>query len=280
VELALILPFLLLVLLAAADLARLFNARLTISSAARAGALEAAANPASYLANQPCDTTTNRVICAVLTESSGSSVNIVPADVTLLCVPAPCAATLGNEIHVRVVGHFRLITPALAMFTGGQAFDLIATAAAQINVRPAIAGGTPLPMPTPTPVPTPSAIPTLAPTPTPSPSPGDTPAPTPSPTPTPVPTPYCASPVADFSLAPGSGKKKKTAFQFTDLSSSSPFCGLAWSWNFGDGGGSASTSTLQNPIHVYEAQGVYTITLVVSNPGGSASRSRSVTVTQ
>ncbi|MDQ2965243.1 MAG: pilus assembly protein, partial [Chloroflexota bacterium] len=37
VELALILPFLLLLLLAAADLARLFNARLTISSAARAG---------------------------------------------------------------------------------------------------------------------------------------------------------------------------------------------------------------------------------------------------
>ncbi|MDQ2964995.1 MAG: PKD domain-containing protein, partial [Chloroflexota bacterium] len=148
-----------------------------------------------------------------------------------------------------------------------------------INVRPAIAGGTPLPIPTPTPDPTPSPIPTLAPTPTPSPSPGDTPGPTPSPTPTPVPTPYCASPVADFSLSPGSGKKKKTVFQFTDLSSSSPLCGLAWSWNFGDGGGSASTSTLQNPTHVYEAQGVFTVTLVVSNPGGSASRSRSVNVT-
>jgi Flp pilus assembly protein TadG len=279
VELALILPFLLLVLLAAADLARMFNARVTISSAARAGALEAATNPDSYLASQPCNATTNRVICAVLTESSGSSVNIAPADVTLSCVPTPCAAVLGNEVRVQVIGHFQLITPALAMFTGGQAFDLTAVAAAQINVRPAIAAGSPLPMPTPTPVPTPEPIPTPIPTPTPTPDPLATPGPTASPTPTPVPTPYCASPVADFSLAPGSGKKKKTEFQFTDMSVSSPLCGLAWSWNFGDGGGSASTSTLQNPKHIYEAQGVFTVTLVVSNPGGSASRSRSVTVT-
>lgn len=271
VELALILPFLLLLLLAAADLARLFNARLTISSAARAGALEAATNTSSYLAGQPCDATTNRVICAVLTESAGSSVSIVPADVTLSCVPSPCAAALGNEVRVKVVGHFQLITPALAMFTGGQAFDVAATAAAQINVRPAIAAGSPLPVPTPTPNPTP--IPTASPTPGPSGTPN------PSATPTPVPTPGCVSPVADFSLAPGIGKKKRTEFQFTDLSASAPECGLAWSWNFGDGGGSASTSTLQNPKHVYEAQGVFTVTLVVSNPGGSASRSRTLTVT-
>jgi Flp pilus assembly protein TadG len=271
VELALILPFLLLLLLAAADLARMFNARLTISSAARAGALEAATNTTSYQAGQPCNATTNRVICAVLTETSGSSVNIVPADVSLACVPSPCAATLGNEVRVSVVGHFQLITPALAMFTGGQAFDLTATAAAQINVRPAIATGSPLPIPTPTPAPTPE--PTPSPTPNPSATPG------PSPTPTPIPTPGCAPPAADFSLNPGIGKKKKTEFQFTDLSSSAPGCGLAWSWNFGDGGGSASTSTLQNPTHVYEAQGVFTVSLVVSNPGGSASRSRTVTVT-
>jgi len=270
VELALILPFLLLLLLAAADLARMFNARLTISSAARAGALEAATNTSSYLAGQPCDATTNRVICAVLTESAGSSVTIVPADISLSCVPSPCAAALGNEVRVQVVGHFQLITPALAMFTGGQAFDVTATAAAQINVRPGISAGSPLPIPTPTPAPTP--IPTASPTPDPL----ATPDPSAVPTPTPI---LCVSPVADFSLAPGIGKKKKTDFQFTDLSTSAPECGLAWSWNFGDGGGTASTSTLQNPTHIYEAQGVFTVTLVVSNPGGSASRSRTLTVT-
>ena len=249
----------------------MFNARLTISSAARAGALEAAATITSYQAGQPCHTTTNRVICAVLTETSGSSVNIVPADISLTCVPSPCAVALGNEVRVSVVGHFQLITPALAMFTGGQAFDLTATAAAQINVHPAIAAGSPLPIPTPT------AEPTPAPTPSPTPDPLATP--DPSATPTPLPTPGCVPPAADFTLAPGIGKKKQTTFQFTDLSSSAPECGLAWSWNFGDGGGSASTSTIQNPTHIYEAQGVYTVSLVVSNPGGNASRSRTVTVT-
>lgn len=273
VELAVILPFLLLVLLAAADLARLFNARVTVSSAARAGALEAAENPGSYFAAQPCDSRTNRVICAVLTESSGSSVDVTPADVSLSCLPDPCSAALGNEVRVHVVGHFQLITPALAMFTGGQAFDVTATAAAQINVRPAIAAGSPEPPPTPTPEPTPT------PAPTPTPDPFATPSPTPEPTPAPSPTPYCFSPIADFTLAPGTGKKKLTEFQFTDMSMSTPDCPLAWSWNFGDGAGAASTSTVQNPTHIYEAKGVYTVTLVVSNAGGSATRSRTLTVT-
>jgi PKD repeat protein len=52
-----------------------------------------------------------------------------------------------------------------------------------------------------------------------------------------------------------------------------------WSWNFADGAGSSSTSTLQNPIHTYQAQGTYSVTLVVSNSGGSSTRSRSLTVT-
>jgi PKD repeat protein len=85
--------------------------------------------------------------------------------------------------------------------------------------------------------------------------------------------------VADFTVTPTSGKKKKTDFQFTDLSTTSTDCPLTWSWNFGDGGGSTSTSTLQNPIHVYESQGTFSVTLVVSNLGGSDTRTRSVTVT-
>ncbi|MEO7265921.1 MAG: PKD domain-containing protein, partial [Ferruginibacter sp.] len=34
-----------------------------------------------------------------------------------------------------------------------------------------------------------------------------------------------------------------------------------WNWDFGDG----NTSTLQNPVHVYNAQGIYTVTLTVFN---------------
>ena len=72
----------------------------------------------------------------------------------------------------------------------------------------------------------------------------------------------CFPPTADFSFSPSSGKKKKTDFQFTDLSSTTVLCPLTWSWNFGDGAGASSTSTVQNPIHQYQSQGVYTITLV------------------
>ena len=48
VELVLVVPILLFVLVAAGDLARVFAARITIESAARAGAMEAALHPASF----------------------------------------------------------------------------------------------------------------------------------------------------------------------------------------------------------------------------------------
>lgn len=50
--------------------------------------------------------------------------------------------------------------------------------------------------------------------------------------------------------------------QFTDLSTGEV---SAWSWNFGDG----SFSSAQNPQHVYVADGVYTVTLTATGPGGS-----------
>ncbi len=49
---------------------------------------------------------------------------------------------------------------------------------------------------------------------------------------------------------------------FTDLSSNAP---EQWAWTFGDGGISAN----QNPIHVYQTSGTYTVSLVASNVNGS-----------
>lgn len=49
---------------------------------------------------------------------------------------------------------------------------------------------------------------------------------------------------------------------FTDTSTNSP---ISWEWDFGDG----TTSTEQNPTHWY-APGLYTVSLTVSNSGGSA----------
>lgn len=266
----------LLLLATAGDLGRLFHSRIVISNASRAGALEAARHPTSYVAGQACNALTNRIMCAVRTESTGSFVDITPADVSVLCVPAPCAEALGNVIRVSVDAEFQLITPLLGAFFGGQTIFLSSTASAQIAVHPVIAAPASSATPSPTPTPTPSPTPT--PTPGPTPDPSAPPTPTPTPAPTPTPSPVCFPPSADFTFSPATGKKKVTDFVFTDLSTSGPLCPLVWSWNFGDGAGD-STSTLQNPVHQYQAKGTYTITLVVSNGGGSAVRSRTVTVT-
>ncbi len=270
-----ILPLFMVLLAAGADLARIFHSQVAIESAARAGALEAAEHPTSFVSGGSCNTATNRVMCAVLTESTGSFFSISPSDVSLTCNPTPCAEALGNTVSVQVNGHFSLLTPLLSAFFGGSSITLTQSASAQIDVRPNISGATPTPTPTPSPIPTATPTPTVTPTPSPTP----TGAPTPTPTPTPSPTPYCTPPIADFIFSPSSGKKKQTTFQFTDESTTPPSCTLTWSWNFGDGGGSSSTSNLQNPTHVFQSQGTWTVTLVVSNLGGSDTRTRNVTVT-
>ena len=72
-----------------------------------------------------------------------------------------------------------------------------------------------------------------------------------------------AAPVTDFEadpthLLPGSST------HFTDLSSGNP---IEWHWTFE--GGSPGVSTLQNPVVRFNNEGIYTITLVAINLGGS-----------
>ncbi len=66
--------------------------------------------------------------------------------------------------------------------------------------------------------------------------------------------------IGDFVGYPTSGAVPLTV-NFTDLSIGA----TSWSWNFGDSG----TSTLKNPTHTYNAVGVYTVSLTVSNASGS-----------
>ncbi|MGB9926895.1 MAG: PKD domain-containing protein [Methanosarcina sp.] len=70
-------------------------------------------------------------------------------------------------------------------------------------------------------------------------------------------------PVADFSTCMGSGE---TPFEieFSDESTGSP---VSWTWNFGDG----EFSTEQNPVHIYDEPGKYTVTLKVRNSNGLSS---------
>jgi parallel beta-helix repeat protein len=72
---------------------------------------------------------------------------------------------------------------------------------------------------------------------------------------------YIPDPVANFTATPLSGAAIRQV-NFTDLSTESPH---TWAWNFGDG----STSSLQSPVHNYTVNGTYTVSLTVTNDGGS-----------
>jgi len=74
-------------------------------------------------------------------------------------------------------------------------------------------------------------------------------------------------PEADFDASPTTGIAPLTV-SFTDQSVG----GLpvdSWEWDFGDpSSGNQNVSTLQNPRHVYNAEGVYTVSLIVTNECG------------
>lgn len=72
-----------------------------------------------------------------------------------------------------------------------------------------------------------------------------------------------AAPVADFIGVPVTGSVPFNVV-FTDLSTNAP---TSWLWDFGDG----YTSTQQNPTHQYATDGVYSVTLTVTNGIGSDS---------
>jgi PKD repeat protein len=73
-------------------------------------------------------------------------------------------------------------------------------------------------------------------------------------------------PIAGFT-ANGTSGKSPLAIAFTDTSTNSP---TSWNWTFGDG----TLSDEQNPVHIYTATGMYTVSLSVANPDGSDTTSR------
>jgi Flp pilus assembly protein TadG len=263
VELALILPLMVLLLAAALDLGRLFYSGITVTNSAREGAIEAAFDPASFQAGQACNKTSNRVMCRAVNEASGSFVTIVPADVSLTCTPS-CTPAIGNKVKVTVVGHFSLITPLLSVFTGGQNVTLSSTASAQIITAPLL--GTPS-----TPAPDPSESASIPP------APSGSVAPSSSTGPTPVPSPVCIRPAnVTMTVNPTSGFRYKnpgkpgTTFRFSASASNmtEPLCHPVWSWNFGDGAG---TSSLLSPQYVYLAANTspgFLVSITASNDGG------------
>lgn len=309
VELALILPVLLVLLASALDLGRLFYSQITVNDAAREGALEASRNPTSYIANTACTSVnlkSNRVMCRTLNEAKGGFVEVAPADVTMTCSTSPCPpakAALGDTVSVSVNGRFTLITPLLAVFFGGQTITFSSTSSAQLLAEPTVS------------LTGPSAVFSVSPTSGPAPlAVAVTDASTNNPTTWlwgfgdgdtfdgqfppahsyTVPGTYTitlsvanvggnstvthtvtvtstppGAPVAAFNASTTSGAVPLDV-TFTDTSTGTPD---TWAWTFGDG----QTSTEQSPpVHTYSTTGVYSVTLTVTNASGSSTATKTI----
>ncbi|MDT8357568.1 MAG: PKD domain-containing protein, partial [Methanomicrobiaceae archaeon] len=74
-------------------------------------------------------------------------------------------------------------------------------------------------------------------------------------------------PAAEFTAAPTTGTYPLTV-AFTDQSNGDGI--TAWKWDFGDG----TSSTAQNPSHTYSVAGTYTVSLTVTNAGGTDTESK------
>ncbi len=87
---------------------------------------------------------------------------------------------------------------------------------------------------------------------------------------------YPAAPTANFTWSPAQ-QRAGSPIQFTDQSTGNP---TSWSWTFGDGGiiFAGGSSSLQNPPYTFAKEGIYTVTLTVSNCRGSTQKQMQVTV--
>lgn len=137
VEFAIILPIMFVFLAAVIDLGRVFYATVTLNNAAREGAFQAASDPDSYQAGQPCNTSTNLLVCRVQLESKDSGISIAAADISMTCSVSGCPEQAGSMVTVNVSGQFRLVTPLLSVIFGGQTIPMNASATAQREYLPA-----------------------------------------------------------------------------------------------------------------------------------------------
>lgn len=78
--------------------------------------------------------------------------------------------------------------------------------------------------------------------------------------------PVDQQPNANFSFDPPNPEEGQNV-QFTDRSTAPASDIIAWSWNFGDG----TTSAVQHPSHTFDREGIFTVTLTITNDSGTQS---------
>jgi len=147
VEFALILPIFLMFVAAALDLGRVIYANITLSNAAREGAMYAAQEPGLFVENADCDPVTNNVVCRIQFESQDSMVEVAATDIDMTCSMTGCPGQAGSLVTIEVRGSFSLVTPLLSAVFGGTTLGLTSRATAQVEYFPDPSTATPPPGP-------------------------------------------------------------------------------------------------------------------------------------
>lgn len=228
VELALILPVLLVMVAGAIDVGRLFFAYVTIEDAAKEGALYGASNPTCDVSKAGCPDPSNVTyhLTQDLSGLSGVTSTIQCFDATTGSPVSVDSCAEDDTYRVTLSYPFTPITPLASNLVGGTLNITTAESAVVAN------GVTANPAPTPTPAPTASPTPT----------------PTSSPTPTPS---ACVPPTVTFSGTPTNGSSSLSV-TFTGTSSVTP---ISWQWNFGDGTNATGAGTPISATHTYTKVG-------------------------
>lgn len=243
VELAIVLPILLVIVGAAVDLGRLFQAQVSIENAAREGAFFGARNPRCDVAKPGCSDP-GTVDWHIRNELPGIAIT-TPAITCLDGLTGAAksvTACVEDDTYRVTVGHqFNLLTPLLAPILGDQ-LVLSSTSTSLILNEAFDPNATPIPLP----------------------SGSGSPSTAPSAPPSAPPAGCTTAPAANFTW---SQQNKNRPVVLADTSTFVAGCPIAtWTWTFGDG---SPNSSAQHPSHDFPAQGTsYDVTLTVVNGSG------------
>ena len=273
VEFALVLPVLLLLLLLAIDFGRALYGWVILQNSARIAANFAGLNPDAWEQNiDPVKDRYQADISADL-DTANCSRPVSPTtplpdpvftdgpDSTVSGGSADSQYDVGDTVTVVLNCTFRPITPIIGAILGN---SITLTASSEFRIRVGDVAG----LPNPTRMPPPA-------TPTPSSSASSSASASAS-----ASASTCAPPVAQFSGAPRNGVSPLSV-NFTDASTTGSGCPITvWEWTFGNG----QTSTQQTPLvqqylHSGPGNTKYTVSLTVTNAGGTDTETKSDYIT-
>jgi hypothetical protein len=162
VEVALVLPVLLLLVVIALDFGRIFHANIAITNVAKEGALFGATNPRCDSSSRTGCADPNTVSWHITHEGNGlSDLSWTASCIRSGSTVAVTSCAVGDWYRVSATSRFEFLTPLVGEIVGGH-LDLRASVDARVSNAAFDPNATPIPLPTPTPTPAPT--PTAGPT--------------------------------------------------------------------------------------------------------------------